>query len=125
MAGFRHICSLRSGTLPGRYAVSKHWPVDRSGTGIISPGEFIPILEESRQIYLLNLEIVRQAAALLRKGLDKGREIPGISVNLSRIDFQACDIFEEIEAIRKEYRLGPEHLYLEITESALAAHPYR
>lgn len=91
--------------------------------GIISPGEFIPILEESRQIYLLDLEIVRQAAALLRKGLDKGREIPGISVNLSRIDFQACDIFEEIEAIRKEYRLGPEHLYLEITESALAAHP--
>lgn len=91
--------------------------------GIISPGEFIPILEESRQIYLLDLEIVRQAAALLRKGLDKGREIPGISVNLSRIDFQACHIFEEIEAIRKEYRLGPEHLYLEITESALAARP--
>ena len=69
--------------------------------GMIYPDEFIPVLEEIRAIHLLDACVIRQACARIRLSLDKG-EIPvPVSVNLSRLDFELCDIFTVVDEIVK------------------------
>ena len=88
--------------------------------GMIYPDEFIPVLEEIRAIHLLDACVIRQACARIRLSLDKG-EIPvPVSVNLSRLDFELCDIFTVVDEIVKEFILPHDFIYIEITESVMA-----
>ncbi|MBR1440378.1 MAG: EAL domain-containing protein [Lachnospiraceae bacterium] len=87
--------------------------------GMISPGDFIPILEEIHMIHKLDLHIVEDVCHDIRKALDAGLKVSPISINLSRLDFQLCDAFAEVEAIRKKYNVHPRMLHVEVTESAM------
>ncbi len=88
--------------------------------GMIRPDQFIPVLEEHRLIHLLDQCIVRQACARIRKAMDLG-EIPvPVSVNLSRLDFVLCDIFEAVNSIVALYQIPHGFIHIEITESVLA-----
>ncbi|WP_201346858.1 EAL domain-containing protein, partial [Lactobacillus nasalidis] len=60
--------------------------------GTIPPSQFISILEETRQIHLLDLEIFRQVCQLQQSCQRMGLPIPVISVNISPVDFNSCDI---------------------------------
>jgi len=64
--------------------------------GMISPAEFIPILEESRLIYKVDLRMVDIILEKLKKQQREGLHLVPNSVNLSRTDFEVCDIVEEI-----------------------------
>ena len=46
-----------------------------------------------------------------------------VSFNVSRMDFELCDIFAEIEKLVKEYDVPKEMLTMEITESVLNKNP--
>ena len=89
--------------------------------GMLSPGDFIPILEDARLIYKLDLYIVDQVLEKMRRQKEYGLEIVPHSVNLSRSDFDACDIVEEIrrrvDAAGMERRL----ITIEITESVIGS----
>ncbi len=87
--------------------------------GMISPGDFIPILEEIHMIHKLDLHIVEDVCRDIRKALDAGLKVSPISINLSRLDFQLCDAFEEVDSIRKKYEIHPRMLHVEVTESAM------
>ena len=89
--------------------------------GVLEPDSFIQALEDTRMIYLLDLEIVRHVCGRLRDYFDRGVSTQALSINLSRVDFQTCDIFAEIEKIRERYAVPPEYLHMEITESALVS----
>ncbi len=71
--------------------------------GLLPPFEFIPVLEEARLIHQLDLYIVRRACTNCSVMRENGMSEVPISVNLSRLDFELCDIVSEVEAILEEF----------------------
>lgn len=86
--------------------------------GMISPAEFIPLLEESGLILDLDRFVWERTAEHIRSWKDRfGTSVP-VSVNVSRVDMLATNLKEIFRQILDEYRLEPSDLMLEITESA-------
>ncbi|MFN2937448.1 EAL domain-containing protein [Lachnospiraceae bacterium YH-ros2226] len=86
--------------------------------GMISPGEFIPTLEETGKIYKLDLYVFEEVCAEISKRWKKGENLIPVSVNLSRKDFLHDDLPEAIDRISSKYEVPREFTCLEITESA-------
>lgn len=85
--------------------------------GFLSPADFIPALEESGEIYKLDLYVAEKVCENYRRVADN-KEIPvPVSFNLSRIDFEKTDIFSEIEEDVKRYDVPRDMINIEITES--------
>jgi EAL domain-containing protein (putative c-di-GMP-specific phosphodiesterase class I) len=89
--------------------------------GFISPGEFIPVLEGSRQIYKLDLYVLDQIIIKMQKQREAGLEIVPHSLNLSRVDFDECDIIEEIRQRIDDAGIPRDKLTIEITESVVGS----
>ena len=87
--------------------------------GFLTPDQFIPLLEKRHLIHYMDTCIVEQVARNYRVAVDQGLSVCPVSVNLSRLDFEDCDIVEEIEAIRRDYDMPKDMLHIEITESAV------
>ncbi len=89
--------------------------------GMISPGVFVEVLEEVHLIHKLDLYIIEQVCADLKSDIEYGMALEPVSVNLSRLDFELCDIKAEIDKCREKYEIPTELLNIEITESAIAS----
>lgn len=87
-------------------------------SGLISPGKFIPVLEDTRMIIEVGEWILRTAIRQVKEWQDKKYPIVPVSVNLSLIQFRQKDLSKMIEKIIKESGCCPSLLTLEITESA-------
>ncbi len=85
--------------------------------GFLNPSEFIPPLENSRQLYKLDLHMLELICQKQRYLLDHDLPCVPISFNLSRMDFLTCDIYGEIERIADKYQIPHSLLCIEITES--------
>ena len=91
---------------------------DHPELGMISPGVFIPLLEDNGLILDLDRFVWRESAARIRDWKDRfGFSVP-VSVNVSRIDILAPDLKEIFTEILAEFDLDTRDLILEITESA-------
>lgn len=86
--------------------------------GMIAPAEFIPVYERNGIIGRLDQYMWRKVCALLRKWIDEGKEPDPISVNVSRVNIYNPHLVEILNKIIIEYRIPPQLLNLEITESA-------
>ncbi|MBK1672411.1 hypothetical protein CKO35_03695 [Ectothiorhodospira shaposhnikovii] len=86
--------------------------------GMVSPGRFIPLAEQTGFILELGPEILRQACEQVRAW--KARDIPTVpvAVNLSAREFRQPDIFERIMGALAAAGLETGDLEIEITESA-------
>lgn len=93
--------------------------------GFLMPYRFIPVLEESGLMYKVNLHVVRQALRHTRHRQELGVPVVPVSVNLSRRDFERCDMVSEISALVEKEGFTPEMLKIEITESAFISNPER
>ncbi len=93
--------------------------------GLIPPGEFIPVAEETGLIvpitYWILEESCRQVVRFQR--LDMTRTPLFLSVNLSGKHFAHGDIVERIQDIMIQTQIAPQCLKLEITESAMMDNP--
>jgi len=88
--------------------------------GMISPGVFIPMLEDSGLIFNLDAYVWRKTAAQIRQWKDEcGFSVP-VSVNVSRIDMLMPNLRDTFQDILNEYQLTTADIILEITESAYA-----
>ena len=86
--------------------------------GMISPGIFIPMLEDNGLILELDEFVWRKSAARIRDWKDRfGYSVP-VSVNVSRIDMLTPNLTDIFKKILDEYQLSTDDLLLEITESA-------
>lgn len=85
--------------------------------GFLSPADFIPILEDARLIYKLDLFVVDQVLEKLRRQREAGLFLVPQSINLSRSDFDMCDIVEEIRRRVDDSGLSRKLITIEITES--------
>jgi diguanylate cyclase (GGDEF)-like protein len=91
---------------------------DHPRLGMISPGVFIPLFEDSGFVRELDGYVWRAAAAHIRDWKDRlGVSVP-VSVNVSRINMYDNDLAERLTAIVAENGLRCEDLLLEVTESA-------
>ncbi len=89
--------------------------------GTMSPGEFIPVLEEEGLIYKLDLCVIEKVLSKLKTQEREGLHLVPQSVNLSRSDFEMCDIVGEICRRVDAAGVGRDKLTIEITESMLGS----
>ncbi len=87
--------------------------------GFLSPADFIPALEDSKLIYKLDLYVVDQVLEKIKKMEEAGMYVIPQSVNLSRSDFDRCDIVEEIRRRVDDAGIDRSLLTIEITESVI------
>ena len=108
---------LRTGRVSGFEALLR-W--QRAGHGLVSPGLFIPVAEETGLIIPLGewalREACRQAAAWSAAGLGAMK----VSVNLSARQFWRGGVPEVVRAALAEAGLPAAQLEVEITESVVA-----
>lgn len=108
--------NARDGKLSGMEALVR-W--QHPETGLVPPGDFIPIAEETGLIIPLGEWVLRTAC---RQNVAWQRDnLPalGVSVNLSLRQFQQADLVDLINKCLIESQLDPEYLELELTESAV------
>ena len=113
---------LATGRLSGLEALARWWHPRR---GLISPGEFIPLAEETGLIVPLGRWVLTEACRQVRlwQELALGGQPLTLSVNLSAREFLQPDLVDEVARILDESRLAPGSLKLEITETVLMAEP--
>ena len=87
--------------------------------GMLPPADFIPVLEQAKLAYKLDLHIVDEVLKKMKDQMAAGLYLVPISVNLSRTDFDSCDIVEEICERVDKAGIPREKLIIEITESVL------
>ena len=85
--------------------------------GFIPPTKFIPIAEENHMIIDIGNWVLKTACEFIKTIHNMGREDCYISVNVSIIQLIQSDFAENISKILTEFKLSPELLELEITES--------
>jgi diguanylate cyclase (GGDEF)-like protein/PAS domain S-box-containing protein len=105
---------LATGDIAGMEALLRwHHP----DLGMISPGEFIPIAEETELIIPLSEWTLREACRQNKEWQDNGYPKVRMAVNISSIEFSQRSFVATVAGILQETGLEPEYLELEITES--------
>ena len=89
--------------------------------GFLSPADFIPALEDAGLIYKLDLYMVDQVLEAIKVQKADGFNIIPHSINLSRSDFNACDIVEEIRKRVDAAGINRDRITIEITESVIGS----
>jgi diguanylate cyclase (GGDEF)-like protein len=106
--------NIFTGTISGIEALVR-W--DHPKHGILTPGTFIPIAEETGLIVPLGEFVIRNSAKQMVAWQKEGFPPIPIAVNLSTIQFLQSNLVETVDMILKETGLSPYLLELEITES--------
>lgn len=88
--------------------------------GMISPGDFVPVLEEAAVITRVDEFIWEQAAQKLADWRQRGREDLYISVNVSGHDFYHVDLYQTFTSLVEKYQIAPKNLKIEVTETVLS-----
>lgn len=87
--------------------------------GFISPGEFIPLAEDTGQIYKLERIIFQKALQMKKKWEEQGFNNVSMSINLSSKTLTSDINFKELERLIKMYKVDYSKVTLEITETAI------
>ena len=112
---YQPIISLSTGKIIGFEALVRLWHPQR---GMISPGDFIPVAEETNLIMPLGAWVLQSACRQLQNW---NLTYPGltISVNISGKQLSQPDLVAQIKQILQSTNLAPDQLKLEITESVI------
>lgn len=84
---------------------------------IVSPGLFIPVLEETGMIGKLDEIMIEKVFQTQRKWLDEGKELFPISVNVSRMEFSKEGFAQMVIKLQQKYQIPPKYVEFEILES--------
>ena len=84
---------------------------------VVAPGEFIPVLEKSRLICMLDFYMLEHVCRDIRRWLDEGKEVVTVSVNLSRVHMGDMDLLKNILAIVDKYQVPHKYIEIELTET--------
>ncbi len=115
---YQPIVNLETRELVGFEALIRLW---RPEQGFISPGEFIPVAEETGLIIQIGTWVLREACRQMYEWQQKfatARNLK-ISVNISPKQFRQLDLVTQVRQILQETGLNARDLKLEITESTL------
>jgi len=85
--------------------------------GMVPPGRFISIAEETGMIVAIGAWVLRTACAQNKAWQDAGFDKLKLAVNLSARQFGAPDLIENLARVLSETGLEPKYLEIELTES--------
>ena len=92
--------------------------------GIISPGEFIPVLEKYHLLYRLDLHMVEQVCRDIPTRVEAGLLLLPVSINFSGQDFDYIDVPEALNRLYEKYDIAKYadkgYFIVEITEQDMA-----
>uniref|UniRef100_UPI0040559C8A EAL domain-containing protein n=1 Tax=Acetatifactor sp. TaxID=1872090 RepID=UPI0040559C8A len=88
--------------------------------GMISPADFIPVLEKNGFIGELDQCVWELVCKTIRSWSDRGIEPVPVSINVSRIDILSFDTVKFLNSLVEKYQIERKYLKIEITESAYA-----
>src|SRR5262245_33724524 len=109
---YQPLVDLSSGRITGFEALVR-WP--HAERGMISPGEFIPVAEETGLINPLGALMLRRACTDAAQWPDDVR----VAVNLSPLQFRVGNLLAQVMDALKQSGLPAKRLELEITETLL------
>lgn len=87
--------------------------------GLIGPGEFIPMAEETGLILRLGELVIAKVCAQLAHWSKNGQKILPVSINVSSRQFNETDISKVFSSAIEDYHLDPNLLEIELTESLM------
>lgn len=102
----------KTGGIYGAEALAR-WKNSRFG--VVSPSEFIPLMEENGMIPALGKWVFEQAACCCKVWCEMGYDFH-MSVNLSYLQLLEENLAETLNKILENMQLAPEHMILELTE---------
>jgi diguanylate cyclase (GGDEF)-like protein len=92
----------------------------KPGAGLVPPGRFIALAEETRQIIPMGDWIIGQACRDLAQMMQTGVTLEHISVNVSNVQLRSHDLLAVLREALQTHGLVARQLELEITESYIA-----
>jgi diguanylate cyclase (GGDEF)-like protein len=113
---YQPVIRVKTGEICG-YEALVRW-VDPK-IGMLSPADFIDTLEQYHLIHLVDTYVAKRVCLDYIELRDAGKDLVPVSLNISRLDFELCDIFGIVESTREKYGVPRNMLDLEITESTL------
>mgnify|MGYP002620637483 FL=1 len=113
---YQPLVSLVTGQVFGLEALIRWQDPER---GLIPPGDFLPVAEETGLIVPIGNRMLKVAAAQMKTWRDSGLALDLMAVNISPRQFRHLDFAENLAATLRETGLSPELLELEITEETL------
>jgi diguanylate cyclase (GGDEF)-like protein/PAS domain S-box-containing protein len=88
--------------------------------GLLTPGQFLELAEETGLIVPLGRWVLEQACRQAREWLDRYADAPFISVNVAVGQSRDAALVDEVVGVLGETGLDPGHLQLELTERAIS-----
>ncbi|MET0519846.1 MAG: EAL domain-containing protein [Burkholderiaceae bacterium] len=110
----------RSGQIIGAEALLR-W--HRKGVGLVPPGQFIPVAEQSSLILDIGAWVIDEACRQIRAWLDAGLPVVRVAVNVAARQFAAGDLDRVVARALRRYRVDAQWLEVEITEGMLITDP--
>ena len=90
--------------------------------GFLLPSDFVPVLENSKKIYLLDCFVIKQVCMDERNVIDRGMDPVPVSINLTRLDFAMIDILNVLEEETAKYNIPRYLINIEISENEITAY---
>ncbi|MBU1237565.1 MAG: EAL domain-containing protein [Gammaproteobacteria bacterium] len=113
---YQPVVELASGRIVGAEALVR-W--NSPEEGLVMPGRFIAVAEESGLIVPLGDWVLREACRQLRRWHDAGHDQLFLAVNLSAIQFRRGSVEDSVTRALRDSGTDPRLLELELTESIL------
>lgn len=112
--------ALASGQIMGSEALLR-W--QHPEQGMIAPGKFIPLAEESGLIIPIGQWVLERACQQQQSWVVAGLNVGPVSVNLSARQIREIDLLKVVQQALQRSGLAAEMLELEITESMMMENP--
>ncbi len=96
---------------------------DDPSFGFLSPADFINDLEKFHLIHKIDEYVVKSVCSRLRERMNEGLPVVPVSINLSRLDFDLCDIYQIVSHAVAVNRVPKNFLEIEVTEEGVTQDP--
>ncbi len=87
--------------------------------GVVSPGEFIPVAEDTQLILPIGAWVLAEACRQIKIWDEQGKHISHIAVNVSSRQFRQAGFVQQVKQILLEAGLEAERLVIELTEGSV------
>lgn len=107
---------LKTGRIQGLEALIRWRDPD---LGLVPPGKFIPLLEETELILPVGRWVIERAARQYSEWIGQGIAAPRIAVNVSALQLAQRDFISSLDSALEHYAAAASGLDIELTESVL------
>ena len=115
---YQPILDLRHNAVCGFEALARY---NSEKLGLVSPQEFIPIIERTKHIIPIGSLIIQKACEFVLKLARSGFDKTDISVNISAVQLLSKGFVEDTLDIIKRMKVDPNRIHIELTESVFVS----